>query len=199
MEQVAHRLAPEQREPAAAAVLRPVVEHVPALTERGEVAVRVVGGVVVPVCRRQHHAGRTDLTEQVDAAGPPTETTARAIAPSARLRIPPAAIAQADDTLEVRLATALTAPARAAEADHGRELGPVDRVEALNPRAPALAWRPHRSSASASRSRCSASSRRCSRASLKDSHPICSHAYRACLHYAADLLIDEVRMLVTAR
>lgn len=49
LEQIAHGLAPEQRAPAAALMLVPVVQHVAALAERRQVGVLVVSRVVVAV------------------------------------------------------------------------------------------------------------------------------------------------------
>ena len=64
-EQVAERLAPEEREPPAPPVLLPIVQHVAPLTERHKIAGPVVGGVMIPVSGRENNAGGPDLRLEV--------------------------------------------------------------------------------------------------------------------------------------
>src|SRR3954454_9401205 len=88
-EQIPHRLAPEQREPAAALVLAPVVQHVTALAESRQVLVSVVAGIVVPVRRRQHHPGGTHETEEVLSLQPSAQTASFSVPPETAVGVPP--------------------------------------------------------------------------------------------------------------
>ena len=127
-EQVAERLPSEQCPPASPLMLWPVVDHVAPLAEGREVGVRVVRGVVIPVGSGQNDPGLPDAAEDVGLCRNP-DPPAPPVAPSAGIRVPPAAIAKVVDHPPVRSPAALTAAFRPAETDHGRELGPVDRVE----------------------------------------------------------------------
>jgi hypothetical protein len=127
-EQVAERLPPEQRHPAPAPVLRPVVDHVTPLTEGREVRVCVIRGVVVAMGSGQNNPGPAGTAEDV---GPPryTDPPAPPVAPPAGFSIPPPAVSEVIDHLSVRPTAALTASASPPEADHSRQLRPVDGVE----------------------------------------------------------------------
>jgi hypothetical protein len=118
-EQIPESLAPEQCEPTPPAVLLTVVLEMAPLAQRYEVARVVVGGVVIPVSGRQHHARDPDLLlEALDlqhTANPPPLP----VPPDLPLWIPPAAVAQVTDDAPVRATTALAPPFGALEADHG--------------------------------------------------------------------------------
>jgi hypothetical protein len=126
-EEIARRSAPEQRPPSATLMLRPVMVHVAALTERGEVLVRVVAGVVVAMRGRKHHPGRAQ-TSKVLEARQALESVSPPIAPAAGRGIPPASVAQMVDRLPVRPSASLAGASRPLEADHGGELRPVDWI-----------------------------------------------------------------------
>ena len=111
-------------------MLGAVVQHVTALAERREVAGRVVGGVVVSVRRRQHDARQAHLPEQVFGDEPMVQAAPASVTPRSGLRIPPAAVGEHPDAVQVRPAAILAAGTRAPEADDVRELRPVDGVEA---------------------------------------------------------------------
>jgi hypothetical protein len=127
-EQIAYRLPAKQRPPSTPLVLRPVVDHVAALAEGGEVGVRVVRGVVIPMGCGQNDPGPASVAEDVYLCRDP-DPAAPAVAPAARIRVPPAPITEVVDHSPVRPPAALTAASRPPEADHSRELRPVDGVE----------------------------------------------------------------------
>ena len=127
--QITQRLASEQGDPTPATVLGPVVDHVAALTERGEIGVRVVGGVVVAVSRGQHHPGPTQVPENVGGPGHDAHPSATPVTPRGGRRVPPAAIAEVDHGLPVWSPTTLASAPGAPEPDRDRELRPVNRVE----------------------------------------------------------------------
>ena len=108
-------------------MLGPVVEQVATLTKRRQITRMAVAGVVVEVGGRQidHRcprvAGRGGQGGTNEAPAP--------VAPGAALLVPPAAVAKVADQLAVRPGAVLTTPAGALEADHGRKLRPVDRIE----------------------------------------------------------------------
>lgn len=114
-------------------MLEPIVKHVAALAERLEVARPIVGWVMIEVRCRQHHMGGADqrLTRGIGniKGGWSPQGASLAAAPAALLLVPPAAIAKMVDDLPVWTAAAFTAPLGALEADHRRELRPVDGVE----------------------------------------------------------------------
>src|ERR1700709_47008 len=100
-EQVAHCLPAEQRAPPPPLMLRPVVDHVAPLAEGREVAVRIVGRVVVSMGRGQNDTSPANTAEDIgprrdpDPASPP-------ITPPASLSVPPATIAEVVDHPPVR-------------------------------------------------------------------------------------------------
>ena len=128
-EQVAHRLSSEQCEPASALVLGSIVEHVAALAKRCQVLVGVVAWIVVSVGGRQHHSGRAHASEEIRLPQASAEAPSLAITPAAALGIPPAAITEVEDPLQVRAVARLATPSCAVEADHVGELRPVNWVE----------------------------------------------------------------------
>ncbi len=69
-------------------MLGPVMDHVAALAEGREVRVRVVGRVVVPVSRSQHHVRPPHDPEQVGSAGLDPDPPASPVTPGARIGMP---------------------------------------------------------------------------------------------------------------
>ncbi len=127
-EQVAQGFAPEQREPSPPLMLRTVVQQVAPLTESSEVRGRVVAGVVVAVGGRKHdlrHSDSSDLLGGWQAA----QSLASSVPPHAGRSVPPAAVTQVNDTMSVWSTATFAAPAGSTEADHDRELRPIDWVE----------------------------------------------------------------------
>lgn len=115
-------------------MLWPVVDHVAALAEGQEVGVRLIGGVVVAMSSGQDHPGRSRSSEHVIRSEREAGHPARTIAPRAGPRVLPAAVAGIRDGLPVRTPAALTAATSATEADHRRQLRPIDGVEeAMHP------------------------------------------------------------------
>lgn len=127
-EEVAECFPAEQRRPPTTAVLWPVMDHVTALAEGGEVTVGVVGGVVVPMRSRQDYPRSAHGGQQIDGAGearePPSPVT-----PAASLYVPPASVAEVAHHTPVRSSADVAASTSSAEADGDRQLAPVDRVE----------------------------------------------------------------------
>ena len=112
-------------------MLWPVVQHVAPLTERRQVSVSVVGRVVVAVRGRQYDAGDLHppgFHRLGCGQGAPLQA-APPIAPAGRLSIPPTSIAKVLHVLHVQPSAPLAPAPRPHEADDGRELQPVDRVE----------------------------------------------------------------------
>jgi len=109
-------------------MLWPVVDHVTALAEGCEVSVRIVGGVVIPVCSCQHDMGAAGAAEDVGTQ-PDSDPAPPPVAPATSLSVPLAPIAEVIDHLPVRTPAALAAALRPAKADRHRQLAPVDRVE----------------------------------------------------------------------
>ena len=106
-EQIAKRLPPEHREPPPPDVLRPVVDHVAALTPSREVGRRVVGGVVVPMGGGEHHPRRSDDCEHIVDADGGVDDPPRPVAPGRGFRIPPSAVREAEHGLPMRAPAAL--------------------------------------------------------------------------------------------
>ena len=124
-EQIAQGAAAQVGQAAPPAVLGPVVFEVAALAPGGQIRVAVAAGVVLAVAGGQDRHGQPGAGQIGDAA----QDAAPAGAPGTGLRIPPRPAVEADDDLPVRPRAAFAASPGPAEADHGRELGPVDRVE----------------------------------------------------------------------
>ncbi len=130
----------EQRRPAAAAVLGPVVRQVAALAQGREIALVVVTRIMIEVRAGQHDAGGRQhrLTGQFGQAQlprhalrrcQPAHAPAAIVAPAAPLLVIPAPVAQMPHPCAMRPAAMLTAPLGTLETDKGRKLAPVDRVE----------------------------------------------------------------------
>ena len=110
-------------------MFRPVVVHVAPLAERREVGVRVVGRIVVAVGGSQDHPRRPYRLQHVVGIDRQADDLPHSVTPGTRLSVPPAAIAEVPNGLPMWTPAALTAALGATEADHGRQLWPVDGVE----------------------------------------------------------------------
>ena len=128
-EQITEGFAPKQGEPAAPAMLGPVVDHVAALTEGGEVGVRVIAGVVVAMGGSQHDPGRTNAGEHIIDPQGWTGDPSSPVTPRPGVSVPPAAIAEVVDDPSMGALAGFAAALGPAEADRDRELRPVDRIE----------------------------------------------------------------------
>ena len=106
-----------------------IVEHVAALAEGDEVAASVAGGVVIAVSSGQDDLRRPHGSKDVVSADPDAEDASAPITPAQCLSVLPASVAEVEHALPVRAPVRLAATACAPEADHGRELRPVDGVE----------------------------------------------------------------------
>ena len=107
-------------------MVRPVVDHVAALTQAAQVSQSVVSRIVIEVGRGQDDAGLPYPGCFLDI-GPAGGTTA-AIAPGLTSDIEPASVRQNADDLAMRPAAALADAAGTPEAHMPAELRPVDRV-----------------------------------------------------------------------
>jgi hypothetical protein len=127
-EEVTKSLPTEEGEPASAAVFLTVMLEVAPLAERHQVTRAIVGWVVVAVSRCEHHARGPHMREGVRylSASHPSPLP---VPPGSAIRVPPAAITKVADDVSMWPTTALAAALRPLEADHGRELLPVDGVE----------------------------------------------------------------------
>jgi hypothetical protein len=104
-----------------------VVFHVAALAERGEVARRIVGRIVVQV-----RAGNVDPREPDNRHNVGTSNANAAspsVAPLPPISIPPPAIAKMKDACSMRAPAMLATAFGPTKPDQLRQLGPVDRVK----------------------------------------------------------------------
>src|SRR5262245_37195811 len=108
-------------------MVRPIVQHVAALTECAEVGQPVVGWLAVEMRRCKHDAGHPELC-CLRKVGPPGHAPS-AVAPSGRLLVEPPAVRQAADEGEVRSPTALAPTFSALEANVAAHLTPVRGIE----------------------------------------------------------------------
>lgn len=104
-----------------------VVGHVAPLAERGEVAGRIVGRIVVQ--GRAREIDPSDAHDRRDAGTRRAHPPPLAITPLPAIGIPPASIAQVKHALAVRARAMLAAPLGATKADQLRQFWPVDRIE----------------------------------------------------------------------
>ncbi len=114
--------------------------EVAALAERGEVAASVVAGVLVEMSGGKDDVGRSQgqggkAGQRRLEGGKPgrgrqsSRPPAAMVAPALPRFVPPEPIKADDDHLPVRSPAMLAAAAGTFEADHLRQLVPVDRVE----------------------------------------------------------------------
>ena len=80
-------------------MVRPIVQHVAALTEGPQIFQPIVGGIAVQVRRREHDASHPEPS-CLHKVGP-TGRTSTAIPPGRRLFVEPAAVRQAAEEGEV--------------------------------------------------------------------------------------------------
>jgi hypothetical protein len=100
-------------------VLLAIVLEMAPLAQRHEVARMVVGGVVIPVSGRQHHARGPNLLPEVLDHQHTTNPPPLPVPPDLLVCVPPAAVAQVADDAPMRAAAALALSLGALEADHG--------------------------------------------------------------------------------
>ncbi len=124
-EQVADGTPAQIREPAPAQMLGAIVLKMAALAPGGKIGIAVPAGIMLTMTGRQdrHRQPRARQIGHLPQRLPPVRS------PSSGLRIPPAPVVEADDEVSVRPSTSLAASTRSFEADHCRELRPVDRIE----------------------------------------------------------------------
>ena len=101
------------------------------LTQRLQVPRPVLGWIMVEVRTGQHHARLIpgEGRGQLSGSWQPPQRSASARPPDLMVLVPPPSIPKMIDQAAVGPPAALASPLRTAEADDGRELGPVDRVE----------------------------------------------------------------------
>ncbi|KAJ8137351.1 hypothetical protein OY671_009436, partial [Metschnikowia pulcherrima] len=109
-------------EPSPAPVFRRVMDHVAPLAQRGEVAGRVVGRIMVQVRARDKDPRDADDRRHTRARR--SRTPSASVAPSAAISVPPAAIAQVEHPPTMRTSAMLAATLGAAEADQLRQFRP---------------------------------------------------------------------------
>ena len=109
-------------------MLGPVMVHVTPLAKRGEVRIRVVGGVMIAMGDSQYDLGHPD-GRHLFGSWQHANRPALPIAPGSRRGIPPMFISEVRHPLPMLPTTALTAAPCPPEPDHGRELEPVYGVE----------------------------------------------------------------------
>ena len=110
-------------------MLGPIVDHMAALAERGEVRSRIVAGVVVAMRGRQHHPCAAHVPKHIVGTDGNAHNPGTSVAPGADLIIPLATIPEMEYDPPVRALASFATTASAPKADHRRELRPVDGVE----------------------------------------------------------------------
>jgi hypothetical protein len=128
-EKVTGGFPPEQGAPASALMFGSIVVHVAALAEGGEVLGPVVRRVMIAVASGQDYPCGAHASENIIGSDRQTDEASGSVTPGAFLPIPPAAVPEVEDSLPVRTGANLAPAIRALEADHGRELRPIDGVE----------------------------------------------------------------------
>ena len=108
-------------------MVRPIVQHVAALTEGPQIFQPIVGGIAVQVCRREYDARHSKLSG-LHKVGPPGDAPL-AISPGRRLLIEPPPIRQAADEGEVWSPTSLASTSSPLEANTAAQLAPLRRIE----------------------------------------------------------------------
>ena len=105
------------------------MQHVAALAQGGEVRGLVIRRVVVAVRRRQDDAGRAGALQQAVGWLQAADPLAGPVTPPMGLFVPPAPVPKVQDHAPVWPAAGLAPTFGTAEADRGRQLAPVDRIE----------------------------------------------------------------------
>jgi hypothetical protein len=109
-------------------MLIPILQQVAALAERLQIARTVVCWIMVEMRRRQINACGADLGQR-DCLEPMPQNPALAVAPRRAPCVPPTPVAETDDDPTMRPRAMFAAAFRPLEADHGRKLPPIDRIE----------------------------------------------------------------------
>ena len=117
-EQVAYRLTTKESSPTTALMLGPIVVHVAALAEGGEVLGPVVRRVVIAVPGGQDYPCGPHPSEDIIGSDRQTDEVPGSVTPGAFLPIPPATIAEMKDALPMGTGANLAPPLRTLEADH---------------------------------------------------------------------------------
>ena len=130
--EIAYGLALQQRQPPSSLMLPAVLREVASLAKRHEIARLIVRRIVVAMRRRQNHPRRLERLQML-GLGPPQRLSSSA-PPSSGCLVPPAPVGKSKDRPVMRPAATLTASTSPPEADHGRELRPINRVK------PAVLW-----------------------------------------------------------
>ena len=133
-EEIADGATPKGVPPTPPPMLGSVVHHVTAWTERSEVAPAppAVGRIVIEMgCREIYRSFCHTNAFERDEYRLATQRSAMAIAPGARIAIPPNAVGTGElgSVETMRTPATLATPLGANEADEVGDLGPVDRVE----------------------------------------------------------------------
>ena len=108
-------------------MVRPIVQHVAALTEGSQIFQPIVGGIAVQVRRCENDARHPELS-CLHKVGP-TGKTSTAIPPGRCLFVEPAPVRQAAKEGELGSATALASSSGALEADVAAQFAPVGGIE----------------------------------------------------------------------
>jgi hypothetical protein len=108
-------------------MVRPIVQHVAALTERAQILHPIVGRVAIQVRRCEHNA-RHPKPSRLDKIGPSGRVPS-AVPPRRCFFVEPASVRQAAKESEVRAATALAFSSSALEAHVAAQLAPVRGIE----------------------------------------------------------------------
>ena len=126
-EEITECQTPPVGDPALHQMVRPIVQHVAALTEGPQIFQPIVGGIAVQVRRCKHDAGHPEPS-CLHKVGP-TGRTSTAISPCRRLFVEPAPVWQAAEQGEMGSATALAPSSGALEADVAAQFAPVRGIE----------------------------------------------------------------------
>jgi hypothetical protein len=126
-EEITERQTPPVGDPSLHQMVRPIVQHVAALTEGSQIFQPVVGGVAVQVRRCENDARHPELSCLHEVG--PTGKTPTAIPPGRRLVVEPAPVRQAAEDGEMGAAAALAPSSGALEADVAAQFAPVWRIE----------------------------------------------------------------------
>jgi hypothetical protein len=126
-EEIAECQTPPVGDPALHQMVRPIVQHVAALTKGPQIFQSIVARITVQV-RRGKYDARRPKPNSLHKIGP-TSRTSTAIPPGRRLFIEPAPVGQTAEKGEMGSATALAPSAGAHEADVAAQFTPVRRIE----------------------------------------------------------------------
>ena len=126
LEQIANCPPPEDIPPALPAMLRSIVEHMTALTERGQIRRCAIPRIVIEMRTGEDDIGGLHDRQRETGDGDRLSTIG---APAPRFNVPPASVAEMSDPRQMRSAALFTSRACTIEAYRARQLRPVDRIE----------------------------------------------------------------------